>query len=63
MTVNEAYKVLFEKPMDIYIKSNPQEIIDYIKSQTEKLTITETQIQLTDISKKAKVYKISIHFI
>lgn len=54
MSVEEAYKVLFDQPMEKYIKTNPQELIDYISSQKESLTITESNIEIEDLKRKIK---------
>lgn len=54
MSVEEAYKVLFDQPMVEFIKTNPQELIDYISSQKESLTITESSIEIEDLKRKIK---------
>ena len=54
MSIEEAYKVLFDQPMEKYIKTNPQELIDYISSQKESLTITESNIEIEDLKRKVK---------
>lgn len=54
MSVEEAYKVLFDQPMVEFIKTNPQELIDYISSQKESLTITESNIEIEDLKRKIK---------
>ena len=54
MTLQEAYVEFFEKPMVEYIKGKPQEIIDYLSSQTETLTITESTVEIEDIKRKAR---------
>ena len=54
MTLQEAYVEFFEKPMVEYIKTKPQEIIDYLSSQTESLSITETTVGMEDIQRKAR---------
>ena len=54
MSIEEAYKVLFDQPMEKYIKTNPQELIDYISSQKESLTITESNIEIEDLKRKIK---------
>ena len=54
MTVQEAYEQLFDIPMVEFIKTNPKELIDYLSSQTESLTITETTIEIDDLKRKIK---------
>ena len=54
MTLQEAYVEFFEKPMVEYINTKPQEIIDYLSSQTESLSITETTVGMEDIKRKAR---------
>ena len=54
MTLQEAYVEFFEKPMVEYINTKPQEIIDYLSSQTESLSITETTVEIEDIKRKAR---------
>ena len=54
MTVQEAYEQLFDIPMVEFIKTKPQELIDYLSSQTESLTITETTIEIDDLKRKIK---------
>ena len=54
MTLQEAYVEFFEKPMVEYINTKPQEIIDYLSSQTETLSITETTVGMEDIKRKAR---------
>ena len=54
MTVQEAYEQLFDIPMVEFIKTNPKELIDYLSSQTESLTITETTIEIEDLKRKKK---------
>lgn len=54
MSIEETYKVLFDQPMEKYIKTNPQELIDYISSQKESLTITESNIEIEDLKRKIK---------
>ena len=58
MTLQEAYVEFFEKPMVEYIKTQPQEIIDYLSSQTESLTITETTIEIDDLKRKMTCFVI-----
>jgi len=54
MTVNEAYIEWFEKPMREYIKTNPQEFIDYLNANPETLVIRERNIWIDEIKQKAK---------
>ena len=54
MSIEETYKVLFDQPMEKYIKTNPQELIDYISSQKESLTIIESNIEIEDLKRKIK---------
>lgn len=54
MSIEETYRVLFDQPMEKYIKTNPQELIDYISSQKESLTITESNIEIEDLKRKIK---------
>ena len=54
MTVQEAYEQLFDLPMVEFIKTKPQELIDYLNSQTESLTITESNIEIEDLKRKIK---------
>lgn len=54
MTVQEAYEQLFNLPMVEFIKTKPQELIDYLNSQKESLTITESNIEIEDLKRKIK---------
>ncbi len=54
MTVQEAYDKLFTQPMVEYMKNTPQEVIDFLQTQTGKLCITESTIEIDDLKRKLK---------
>ena len=53
MTYNEAVYEWFEKPMSLYIKTNPSDLIEYLNNHQKKVSIVDRNIDLKDVKKRA----------
>ena len=53
MTYNEAVYEWFVKPMSLYIKTNPKELIEYLNNHQKKVCIIDRNIDLEDIKKRS----------